>query len=97
MRLVAPLEKRVEHAHKYYNMTEAGAREFCLREDRGRERYLKKYYHKGIDDPLTYHLIINTGLVSYDEAARLIADTATRWSGETEEVCKSDAVAAFDG
>ncbi|MCL4786383.1 MAG: cytidylate kinase family protein [Verrucomicrobia bacterium] len=74
VRLVAPLEQRVEHAHEYYGMTKKAARDFCLREDRGRKRYLKKYFHADADDPLLQHLTINTGLVDYDEAARIIAD-----------------------
>ena len=74
VRLVAPLEKRVEHAHEFYNMSVRAARDFCLRTDLGRKRYLRKYFQADIGDPLHYHLTINTGLVSYDEAARLIAD-----------------------
>lgn len=74
VRLVAPLEKRIEHAHEFYEMTKKEARAFCLREDLGRVRYLKKYFKADINDPLLYHLTINTGLVSYDEAARLIAE-----------------------
>jgi cytidylate kinase len=72
VRLVAPLEKRIEHAHKYYNMTRADAHKFCLTEDRGRARYLKKYFGADINDPLLYHMIINTGEMNYDAAARLI-------------------------
>ena len=74
VRLVAPLEKRVEHAHEFYQMSRKAARAFCLREDRGRKRYLKKYFDADTDDPLLQHLTINTGLVSYDEAARMIAE-----------------------
>jgi Cytidylate kinase-like family len=74
VRLVAPLDKRIAHAHEAYGMTEAAARVFCPREDRGRERYLKKYFNADVNDPLLYHLIINTGLVSYDDAAKLIGD-----------------------
>lgn len=77
VRLVAPLEKRVEYAHKEYNkfnLTADQARKFCLNEDRGRERYLKKYFNADINDPLLYHMIINTGLVNYDDAAKLIGD-----------------------
>ena len=33
-------------------------------------RYVKKYFGKDIDDPLLYHLVINTDLVSYGESAR---------------------------
>jgi cytidylate kinase len=75
VRLVAPLEQRIEHSHKFYNMTKVQARKFCLREDLGRKRYLKKYFRADINDPLLYHLIVNTGLVSYDDAAELIGRT----------------------
>lgn len=74
VRLVAPFEKRVEHAHQYYNMAMADAQKFCLREDYGRARYLKKYFNADIDDPLIYHLIINTGQMDYPAAAKLIGE-----------------------
>ena len=74
VRLVAPLEKRIEHCVEAYNMTRAEARKFCPREDSARRRYLKKFFNADIEDPLLYHMIINTGLVSYDDAARIIGD-----------------------
>jgi cytidylate kinase len=77
VRLMAPLEKRVEYAHQKYNhfnLTAGQARKFCLKEDRGRERYLKKHFKADINDPLLYHMIINTGLVNFDDAAKLIGD-----------------------
>jgi hypothetical protein len=76
IRLVAPLEERVEHAHKFYSVSKAEARKFCVNEDLGRRRYLKKYFDADIDDPLLYHMVINTGLVNYDEAAKLIGHAA---------------------
>jgi cytidylate kinase len=74
VRLVAPLEERIEHAHEYYEMSRKAARDFIERADAGRKRYLKRYFNARIDDPLLYHLIINTRLIAYDEAARMIAD-----------------------
>jgi len=74
VRLVAPLEKRIEHAHEFYEMSRKAARQFCLRQDLGRKRYLKKYFNAEVEDPLLYHLTLNTGLVSYEQAARMIAD-----------------------
>lgn len=74
VRLVAPLEKRVAHARQAYQMNEDEARAFCRREDAGRQRYVKKYFKADSDNPLLYHLILNTGLMSFDEAARLIAE-----------------------
>jgi cytidylate kinase len=72
VRLVAPLEKRVAHAHQFYSLTENEAHKFCLSQDVARERYLKKYFNADINNPLLYHLVVNTGLVSYDDAAKLI-------------------------
>lgn len=76
VRLVAPLAERIEHAHRFYNMTPTEARDFVDREDKGRRRYLKKYFAADGENPLHYHLVINTGLVSYEAAAALIAEAA---------------------
>lgn len=76
VRLVAPLEQRVQHVHEFHEMTKPKAREFCRREDRGRERYVKKYFNADVSDPLLYHLTINTGIVGYDQAAELIMSLA---------------------
>ena len=80
VRLVAPIEQRVEHLHKYNGMSIPAARKFRLREDLGRERYLKKYFHADIEDPLLYHMVLNTGLLSPDQAAQIIADAVLRRS-----------------
>lgn len=76
VRLVAPLESRIDHAHEEYRMTKSAARTFCLREDRARARYLKKYFNADINDSTLYHIVVNTGLVSYDDAAKLIGEAA---------------------
>ena len=52
-------------------------RDFIAREDKGRARYIKKYFEVEVDDPLNYHLTINTSLVSYDAAAELIVTAAS--------------------
>lgn len=78
VRLVAPLEKRIEHAHRFYNLSRDAAREFIEREDQGRERYVKTYFNARIDDPLLYHMVLNTGLLSFDEAAHIIAEAVKR-------------------
>jgi len=76
VRLVAPLEIRVEHAARVHCLTENEAHKFCVNEDRARERYFKKYLNADINDPMLYHLIINTGGLGYEEAAKLIGKAA---------------------
>lgn len=74
VRLVAPFEKRVEHIHKNHGMTGKEAGKFCQVGDRGRERYLKKYFNADINDPLLYHMVINTGQLDHDAVARLVGE-----------------------
>jgi cytidylate kinase len=80
VRLVAPLEKRVAHARQFYGLADGEAQKFCVNEDRARERYFRKYFNADINDPLRYHLIINTGRVGYDEAAKTIGDAVVNLS-----------------
>jgi cytidylate kinase len=74
VRLVGSLDKRLEHVQEFYKMRSKAALGFIRQEDRGRRRYLKKYFNREIEDPLLYHLVINTDLVPYEIAARMIGD-----------------------
>jgi Cytidylate kinase-like family len=74
VRLVGSLGRRRQHVQEFYQMGKKEAEEFIQREDRGRRRYLRKYFGQEIDDPLLYHMVINTDLVSYKLAGRMIGD-----------------------
>jgi len=74
VRLVAPFEQRVARMAELRKLTRKAAADLVRREDRGRARFLKRYFRANVDDPLLYHLVINTGLVSYDEAVEVIAE-----------------------
>ena len=78
VRLVAPLELRVARMQKLRGLTRKAALGLVRREDRGRVRYVKQYFGADTEDPLLYHLTLNTGLVSCDEAAEIIAETMAR-------------------
>jgi len=74
VRLVGSLEKRIGRAQEDYNLDREAALEFVKKEDRGRRCYLRENFDKDIDDPLLYHLIINTDLIDCDDAACLVGD-----------------------
>ena len=78
VRLVGSLEKRVEQAQKVFGYDKKTATNYIKKKDAGRKRYIKDNFDKDIDDPLLYHLVINTDLVKYEEAARLIGDEVIR-------------------
>jgi cytidylate kinase len=74
VRLVGSLEKRIKYGQQLYGLDRKAALNFIKKRDEGRKRYLKDNFDADVDDPLLYHVIINTDLVDYDEAARLIGD-----------------------
>ena len=78
VRLVAPPEQRIERVREANKMSQKEAARFVEKEDRSRARYVKTYFKSRIDDPLLYHAVINTGRMTYEEAAQLIADGARR-------------------
>lgn len=76
VRIVSSLERRIAQMLRFENLNRREATDRIQREDLGRERYLRKHFNRDINDPLLYHLVINTDLVTLDDAARLIADLA---------------------
>ena len=74
VRLIASLEKRVEHIKSLMNLSEKEALSYIKREDENRKQYLKSYFHVDIDDPLLYHMTVNTDLLTHKGAAYLIAE-----------------------
>jgi cytidylate kinase len=77
VRLVGSVRRRVHYVEGYLHLSPQAAAEYVRREDLGRKRYVKKYYAMDIDDPLLYHLVINTDRVSYQKAARMIAEAVS--------------------
>ena len=83
VRLVAALEPRIKHIAEYYNLTEKEAALFVREKDRARRRYVKLNFQAAIDDPLQYHVTINTtGRMTFEDAARLLANAVPSPSGE---------------
>jgi cytidylate kinase len=73
VRLVGSLQQRVKRLQELEGLNPKEALRVADREDLARRRYLKQFFDKSVDDPLLYHLVINTDLISFDEAARMIA------------------------
>jgi cytidylate kinase len=78
VRLVAGLEDRIERVAREQHKTLDEARRYVQEEDPARTRYIKTYLNADINDPLYYHLVINTSRIDYDTAARMIGDAALK-------------------
>lgn len=78
IRLVAPTNYRIETAMNLYQLDKKAAYDFIKHEDEARKLYIWKYFHKNIEDPLLYHIIINTHLLSFEEIATMIGQCVVK-------------------
>jgi len=78
VRLVGSLGRRLERIQERDQLDRAAALKFIRRQDSGRERYAQKYFKQHPNDPLLYHLVINTDVVNCDEAAHLIGEAVLK-------------------
>jgi len=69
VRFTGSLDTRVRRLCGDRSLTRQAALNLIQQEDAGRRRYIKKYFNADIADPLLYHLVINTDLVSTEGAA----------------------------
>ena len=76
VRLVGSVEKRAQHLSETCKISHRSALELIRKEDRGRQRYLRKHFAEDPENPLLYHLVINTDFVPYEKAAVMIAEAA---------------------
>jgi cytidylate kinase len=72
VRLVAPLETRVTRLRERYGWDLHTATTRARRMDDDRRRYVQRYFHTDVLDPLLYDVQINTGRTTIDEAAALV-------------------------
>jgi cytidylate kinase len=72
VRLVAPLSTRVERLRARFGWDATNATSRARRMDEDRRRYVQRYFHRDVNDPLLYDVQINTGRATLDEATSMI-------------------------
>lgn len=75
VRLVGSKEGRIEFVQADRKVDRKTAANIVDQEDEGRRRYVKRYFHRDIDDASLYHLTLNTLEIGHTTAARIIAQT----------------------
>lgn len=74
VRIVAPLEDRIERAIKVKNVDPKKAKKIVTEIDNRRHAYIKHYFKQDSRDPGLYHIIINSSKVDIDKAAKWIVE-----------------------
>ncbi|GAB4563393.1 MAG: hypothetical protein Kow0047_12250 [Anaerolineae bacterium] len=82
--IIAPFEHRVKVVQEREGLTTAQARRKVRESDNNRAEYLRRYYRVRWNNPMLYHLTLNTGQISLDAAVSAIV-AAARQMEETDE------------
>lgn len=78
VKLVANREFRVKLAMAAEQLDEKTALKRLIDVDANRARYHREHYGRDWDDPVNFHLILNTGLLGLDGAAEVIVGRARK-------------------
>jgi cytidylate kinase len=78
VKLVADRAFRVKLAMEAEQLDEKAALRRLVDTDANRARYHKEHYGRDWDDPVNFHLVLNTGLLGLEGAAEVIVARARR-------------------
>ena len=76
VKLVAPRAFRIQVAASRLGCAADKAALVLDQTDKNRARYLREYYRRDWDDPVNYHLVLNTGVLGFDGATEMIVARA---------------------
>lgn len=94
VRIEAPVEDRIQRVKESFRREQGmtntdtelrrAAQDRIVERDAASADYLKRFYQVEWDDPLLYHLVINTGKVSLEQAAQMIVLLAKESEAEKQ-------------
>lgn len=94
VRIEAPLEERITRVKDQLTQAKPAqgafrdgrrqAQELIERRDRASADYIRTFFHVDWDDPVLYHVIINTGKLNLDQAVQLIVYMVNQFQPVTQ-------------
>jgi cytidylate kinase len=72
VRVVAPLEVRIQSFVRRFGMSRKDAKRRILNTESKRRAFVRQSFHENITDPHNYDLIINTGKLSINSATTAV-------------------------
>ncbi len=89
IKINSPLKKRIIRIMQLYNLGEKAALKLIAEQERNRNKYLKQVFGKNLPKTDLYDLIINTGRISFEDAADMIA-ASFHIHGESREIVSKE-------
>jgi len=78
VKLVAPKPHRIDAAAERHGVDRQQAAAIVDESDTMRARYHRKFYGRDWDDPIHYHMVLNTGVLGLDGATEVIVSEVRR-------------------
>lgn len=72
MRIIGPIEKRIDHIIGKQGCSRAEAQEYVAHRDHDRKAFIMKYFHEDIANSAHYDLVVNMAEITVDEAVSII-------------------------
>ena len=79
VRIIAPMEFRVEQLVLRRGVTVQEARRLIRKSDTDRKSFIKRYFHHDVTDPHVHDLVVNVKQVTPNVAVQLIYDAVQFW------------------
>ncbi len=76
VRVISPLEVRVDNLVQQYGVTAADAKRRIIRTENERRAFIRKYFNADISDPIHYDLVVNTGTLPLERAVETVTCAA---------------------
>ena len=73
LRIVAPIQKRIENLVKYKNMASEDARRVVEASDIQRKKYIRRLFDADIDNPEHYDMVLNSAFIDVEEMIEVAA------------------------
>lgn len=74
VRLIAPAKWKVNRLNQLYGMPIKEAEQAIVQKDKERDSYIQDFLKFENSDPLNYHMVLNMGDVSSEEASKIISE-----------------------
>lgn len=89
VRLIAPMAVRVERLRARFGWDDTNAAARARNMDEVRRRYVQRYFHRDVNDPLLYDVQINTGRTTIDEAVSILEQLVRSEQGDGAHATES--------
>jgi len=83
--VVAPFDLRTKRVMESNNLIEDNARKEIEQFDSSRREFTKRYFNANLEDPVNYDLVLNTKIISYEEASTIIASFVQQKDKRTQK------------